>query len=328
MANVGEEVSVDVVIKNPKGREFDRVAIFLRYDPEALELSGVDDEPIASTLHPGYERIAEVVERGLYEYSARFGAAIRRNNQPLLTVRFKALKDSGGARIQFATTGEEKTVLKLNDKVVLGGGAAFDSGTLNARVIIRDKDAQAPILHDRLSAAVWGEEDGSDEQGLRRASMTLSMPEQSAPVGQTFNVHLLLDNPASRPITRVSAVLRFDPEMMEVVDFDEGNFIKQGINIFDGAYHAAFPFDMHLTNEVDNLIGRIGYSVGSTRPGSLATRGRIATIRFMSLKAGEFAPVWFEQAPNGVVSSEVVAEGESAEIEAFEFGALAPGEEH
>ena len=58
-----------------------------------------------------------------------------------------------------------------------------------------------------------------------------------------------------------------------------------GVNIWDGAYHRRFPFDIHVTNRADNRTGVISYHMGFSEEFPLP-QGVVATIRFRVLRAG------------------------------------------
>ena len=76
-------------------------------------------------------------------------------------------------------------------------------------------------------------------------------------------------------------------------------------------YHKKFPFNTHLKNLVNNESGRIVYEVATRSPKQLADLGRLATIRMVSVKSNDKAPIWFETNLSGEVVSEVMSTGEN-----------------
>jgi hypothetical protein len=78
-----------------------------------------------------------------------------------------------------------------------------------------------------------------------------------------------------------------------VVDTHEGNWIEQGVNIWDGGYHELFPFDLHVANTADNAAGHIEYRMGYTQETILAP-GTLATIRFRVKRRGRLLALSFD----------------------------------
>ena len=97
------------------------------------------------------------------------------------------------------------------------------------------------------------------------ASMSLRLePSKTAlRADEEFFVDVVLDNPQQHPLDRFKALIQFDSAYLEVIDYDRGNWIRQGTNIYDGFAHDDFKFHFHRANIADNKHGLIVYDVAS-----------------------------------------------------------------
>ena len=309
---IDEQFPFAVVLSNPKKKAFDRMSIILKYDPRFLELLDVEDERLREIAGKNFTPTLEHLRPGVFEYKAEFLKPLNHAYAGLMLINFKALSPSTGTDINFSNYGKIKTGLFLGDTEILSESKKdfFSVSSLGAQVIIKEnfdleeKD-DLVILKDN-----WDKPKQitttENNQG-HRAALGLKSDKEKIKVGDVFDVHLLYSNPASIPVERVKVILRFDPEYLQVVDHDKDNFIENGINIHDGPYHKKFPFNMHLKNLVNNKSGRIVYEVATRSPKQLADLGRLATIRLVSVKSTDYAPIWFETNAAGKVISEVIS---------------------
>lgn len=60
--------------------------------------------------------------------------------------------------------------------------------------------------------------------------------------GQQFNVDVVLNNPYSEGLIGIGIWIKYDKNLLDVVDTGTGNWITAGTNILDGPYHD--PFDL------------------------------------------------------------------------------------
>ncbi len=60
--------------------------------------------------------------------------------------------------------------------------------------------------------------------------------------GQQFNVDVVLNNPYSEGLVGIGLWIKYDKDLLNVVDTDTGNWVTAGTNILDGSYHN--PFDL------------------------------------------------------------------------------------
>src|SRR4029077_12270774 len=107
--------------------------------------------------------------------------------------------------------------------------------------------------------------------------------------GETSTLDVALINPNLVEFDSLKFRLHFDPEIVEVLDADENNYITQGINIYDGGFHGTMAFDRHSANQVDPLRGTIDYNVGNltgTYPYPSGTLARVV-FRMKSNPSGQ-----------------------------------------
>ena len=73
-------------------------------------------------------------------------------------------------------------------------------------------------------------------------AVTISLTPETLAVGpgDQFNVELVLNNPLNEGLTGVGVWLKYDKDLLNVVDTDSGNWITSGTNISDGPYHDPF----------------------------------------------------------------------------------------
>jgi hypothetical protein len=110
-------------------------------------------------------------------------------------------------------------------------------------------------------------------------SLALVPRQTSARAGETFLVDIKYNNPKGAELDSVKLRIVFDPRALEVVDYDEGNWITKGINILDGPYQEDLPFDFHRRNVAYNSRGEIQYDAGFNSRTRVPPSGTIATIK-------------------------------------------------
>lgn len=114
------------------------------------------------------------------------------------------------------------------------------------------------------------------------ASLLLSPATYAANVGDQFKVDILLDTGGVATTTRVKAVMSFDVNALQVVDYDMatvGTQIKPG-PLFTSAA---------TTNSVDTVAGKITYDTGVITP-SYSGHGVLASVTFKALASGITRP--------------------------------------
>jgi hypothetical protein len=78
--------------------------------------------------------------------------------------------------------------------------------------------------------------EASISQGTAEGGITLQLKSQRSTinVGDEFLVDIDYDNPKRAELDTVKLKLKFDPKVLQVVDYDDDNWITQGVNIHDG----------------------------------------------------------------------------------------------
>lgn len=117
-----------------------------------------------------------------------------------------------------------------------------------------------------------------------RANLTMTIEPSSATVGpnQQFDMELVLNNLDNLSFDTLQLWIIFDPTYLQVKDTDDGNWIIAGTNILDTPYHTTFPFNFHMDNSADNLLGEIVYNEGVLGT-TINSSGTFAKITFLTL---------------------------------------------
>lgn len=307
IAQVGQTFSTRIVFRNGQQGKFDSVELALRYDPQFLELEGIDDSALASLTNAA--PVARVDrQRGILVYRAKFGEPRKDDFLVLFRLRWKALAPTERTSIDFLNTPSFPTRVLADGKNLLAAGTLDEEneedtlepsprrGLLGADVAIAptaDLQEQQADEESSLGGMALARQisEGSASGGIQ---LWLRPREAFVRVGQEVLVDAVFENPNRVEIDSVKLTIIFDPRVLEVVDDDANNWITKGINIFDGDYHEELPFDYHIRNVAYNSLGRIYYQMGFSHRTRLPARGTIATIRFRALAPADASTVRFD----------------------------------
>ncbi|NOX96596.1 MAG: PEP-CTERM sorting domain-containing protein [Nitrospirae bacterium] len=94
---------------------------------------------------------------------------------------------------------------------------------------------------------------------VEAATITLNPSSSTVGLNETFNVDLVLNlDTAVNDLDGVGIYLKYDPNILNVLDYDAGNWDTTGTNILDGPYHVPFnlPGDIYFPNR--NVVGPEG----------------------------------------------------------------------
>jgi hypothetical protein len=144
-------------------------------------------------------------------------------------------------------------------------------GTIPAGITVSARESSSkymPIIKGRFK---------NTQTGNVRIALDSNTPRVA--VGEEFDVDVKFSNPDRVILDQVSLFIKFDPKKLEVVDRDRGNWIRRETNIWDGLFHAAYPFDLHMKNEASNTRGEIEYKMGLLDKKVLPS-GTMARVRF------------------------------------------------
>ncbi len=282
IATVGERFVTRVQFDNPSDLTVDGVSIVLRYDPRLVRCVRVFDDQFRPFIvsPPTFESRPR---NGLVIYEATLRKPRVLQKMTLVTVIWEAVRPSQYTEIQFDfLEGGPSTAVLSNGRDVLGFPTDPFDGVIGGSVLIRKPEevqtTEFPeVNRDQVIDFFTGV---SNPEG--KAGLVLGEPDEWIHVGDEIDVPIFLENPSGLVLDSVSLLVRFDPEVLEVVDWDEGNWIRRGVNIHDGDQHDAFPFDYFIRNEALNGLGVIDYRVGQSGMKTLPS-GKLATIRFRAI---------------------------------------------
>jgi hypothetical protein len=157
------------------------------------------------------------------------------------------------------------------ERDLLGSDRVAGDGTLDMMVNVLPADpreAEAllrdPTIYQRTTDKIGG------------VRLFLQAPAEQIVVGKPFAIDVVLDNRAFSMLDGLGLLLAFDPEVLTILDADHDNWITREVNILDGPFREAYPWDFHIDNLASNVRGLIRYRVGSS-DGSL-TRGKTGTV--------------------------------------------------
>ncbi|MDK2972495.1 MAG: Cohesin domain [Candidatus Sumerlaeota bacterium] len=292
-----EEVQLDTVVRagsrfvseirlhNEAANPFDRVRIALQYDKRFLRPVRIFDADMREGLKD--DPAFEVIERdSIILYDAVLERPRISKELPVLKIVWEALRPTEytGLQFTFASGDTEKvphTAVYYRGANVLGNPDDPIDGVLGGSILVLKPfdpnntkpeilQGKASELRDIYLGAVASK---------ARVGLALEGPAIPPAVDQEFTVDVVLNNPSGALIDSLMFFIRFDPEVLEVIDQDRGNWIKRGVNVHDGPFRLDYPFDFHKRNDVDNRRGYINYAVALGEGLSLPT-GPFARIHF------------------------------------------------
>lgn len=279
----GERFVTRVVLDNPSGQTLDKLSIALQYDPRILSCVRVFDDQFRPYVVPS-PTFEDRPTQGLLYYEAVLKQPRALQKLTVLTIIWNAVRTSPYTEIEFAFADEGPTTsITAGGNDILGMTSDPYDGVINTSVLVKKKDtpAQTDLMNVKRKDVIdffTGTDNPPGAIGL-----ALGEPEKPARVGDKFDIPIELLNPNALALDMLSVYISFNPEELEVLDWDKGNWIRRGVNIYDGDRHDEYPFDYLVRNEAMNATGTIEYRVGLQRPRGLPS-GRIATIRFRALK--------------------------------------------
>jgi hypothetical protein len=307
VAQVGQSLVTRVVFRNGQQTRFDTIEFALSYDPKVLELEGIDDQSISSSLaEPATARVD--ASRGVLTYRAHFAQPRKDDFLVICKLQWKARTPSEHTSIEFLNTPNFPSRVLSGDKNLLYPPAGSEDeqaivgepsprqGLLGADVAVAPtadqlaemKDDETPLTGVALARQIA---DGTVDGGI---TLTIQPRRRSVHVGEELLVDVRYDNPNRVEIDSVKVTLNFDPTVLEVVDDDEDGWITKGINVFDGDYHEQLPFDYHIRNVAYNSLGRIIYQMGFAARTRIPSGGILFTAKFRALAPSDATRIRFE----------------------------------
>ncbi len=286
--NKGQRFVSEVRLQNEASTGFDRLRIALKYDKRFLRpLKVIDDEvrPYVKRT-PKFERLGR---ESMLVYDAELESPRYNKDLAVLKIVWEALlpTEYTGLGFEFASGDTElgyHTAVYQDGNNILGQEEDPFDGVLGGSIMImrpRPSDLTKPVLlQGKKEELITEYMNGVGEQPP--VGMQLAGPAYAPAVGQEFDVDVMLNNPGGAVVDALKFRLAFDPEVLEVVDNDKGNWIKRGINTHDGPFRRDYPWDFHKRNEADNVRGRVNYSMALGEAQALPS-GAFTRVRFRAL---------------------------------------------
>lgn len=297
----GSKFATRTVFRNARKSEFKSVDASLKYDPQIIEPIGIDDsmnEKLLAKLS-----LAKVDQRkGILAYHADYKDSPPGEQFVVFRVEWKAVSPASNTGISFLNTEDfPSRILKEGVNVLQPTDEASEAvvsdmaGLLGATVSVTPDAATAGAIDEAQGSITGIQLAHNISQGTAKGGINLSLrPRQNQiTVGQEFLVDVVYSNPMHADLDMVKLDIRFDPKVLQVVDYDNNGWITRGLNIFDGDYHDDFPFDFHVKNIAYNNSGQILYEMGLSTRVRVPTSGVLATIRFKAVAPASSTEIAF-----------------------------------
>lgn len=282
IVTVNKRFVTRVELTDSTNNTLDGLSIRLKYDPRFLAPVRVFDDELRGYLVPPPTFEAGRVQ-GVVAYEGRLREPRILPPMTLLTVVWDTLRPTEYTEIKFDfSESGPTTALSFRGQDMLGIPEDPFDGVIGASVLIRRPEDQgrAGLLQGKKEEMLDFLVGGLNPPGS--IGLAFGAPEKPVQVGDVFDIPIFFRNPDGLAVDFVSLYIRFDPQILEVVDHDKNNWIRREINIFDGDRHLEYPFDYLVSNYAMNARGLIDYRKGLSRAQPLPT-GRLATIRLRAL---------------------------------------------
>lgn len=284
LVKVGEQFRTDLVAETKEG-EIDEISILIHYPRHILSPLALDHTPI----DPHVKDLIDYEfnpDEGTIWLHTKLDKATRFTHAPIFSIVWEALEQSEGAVISYEFgTAPRTTALYLRGADLLGTLPGAQDGVIRTTVQIVGPEEKPTITRLESNDYMIGARPPVtyDDRPDQKLAFELRAPDRTIRAGETFDVSVFVRNPAEKRMDRLRLYLQFDPNTLQVVDYDTGNIVTRGININDSNSRETFPFEYYRVNEANNTNGTISYEV-STAHTHVRGSGHIATIRMRALK--------------------------------------------
>lgn len=279
---VGENFLTDMVIFNMDNLPIDFLKVTINFSPNLIKPIFVNDYAISEKLEsPALYKID--MQKGHIIYECRFNTSQILDGDDILRIVWQALQSTELTEISFDLT-EKATFLLSDGKDVLGAPYTKNDGIIPTGVTILSdtKSRNDFLIVDKEILFHAGLTPSLEIKGYM--FLNLETERKVFQTGDIFDVSILISNPEGQASDKLSFLIRFDPKVLKVLDWDKKNRISAGINIQDGFARKRYPFDFHIRNDVSNFTGTIDYRMGSSIP-EIFPSGEVAKIRFQAIAA-------------------------------------------
>ena len=275
---IGEEFTSEVKFYNPIKAVVNHITVNLNYDPAILKVDYVDDTVLRSLVNLNSDNQIDHTT-GKIIYNADFSQPSVLGDTTLFEIGFTVVRKSTSSSISFVSGGDSPTTMSNNGIDVLGDEKIEDDGVIST--VIETYDPKDEDLNEELFISPITIRD--EKVKTENVNLNLVSKKSSYDVDDEFIVDVVLKTKEPIFIQTLELCINFNPKKLEVLDWDEENWIRRGINIYDGDYHNKFPFDFQIKNDADNSTGTIDYKMGLTSDVEINS-GTIASIKFKALE--------------------------------------------
>jgi hypothetical protein len=287
---LNERFSTPILFYNPEEAEAEQFELWIRYNPELIEPVLVDTRAIqnkvAAPVEPEVWR-----SMGFIRVAGEFSAPQKLAVIPLVTISWNAIYPTDSTEIKFESPGAEPIGVFSAGENLLESDIG-NEGIVSMQLKIIDPEAEEFTGIEQVGI---GEDPflPTEREG-RGVHLALVPRDEMVLPGEVSTVDISLISPDIVPFDELRVRIRFDPEAVEILDADEGNYITEGINIYDGGFHEKMPFEFHGKNWVDPQRGIIEYFVGSSQGLRSYPSGTVARIVYRMKRDAGSTFFWFE----------------------------------
>lgn len=289
---VGKNFLTDLQLFNMDSRKIEQLNVKIMFDPRFIVPVMINDNQIHDQL-AGDPDYSIDMENGEITYGGVFNEPFSLDNVDILRIAWKTLRQTDYTELTFDLSNDHTQII-ANGKDILGTENEKYDGIIPTGIIIlddiKDKKGKIQLDHELMK--------NLDKRPplMQPGKITLKLESDTKVVrpGEVFDVSVHISNPEAEIFDKLSMYIRYNPEILKVIDYDKRNWIRKGVNIFDGFARRKFPFDYHLRNEANNYLGTIDYRMGTSRLDPFPS-GEIARIRFQAVNAGKKASISFAQ---------------------------------
>ena len=295
--DTGQSFVSSMVFFNELGSRVDQVDLWIHYRPTAMEPQWVDTAPL-TRFAPGGLEVRTWPKEGYIRISGALTTPMSDPITMLGDIHWKALAPTRGATVEFrAPQGSTYGLLEAG-KNVIKANKIGNENRISQIVRIRkpgESTTEPPTLETAARDAVGALPDFEHDAGDRvRLAITPAKP--FVGTGEVSTADVVLINPGEYSFDDLRLRIRYDPNLVTILDADENNYIADGVNIWDGGFHDKFAFDNLFANSVDNQRGIIDYRKGNVGGPIVYPSGIVARIVFRMERQAGAVRFWFESA--------------------------------
>lgn len=286
-----------VKLFNEGSSVFDEMKLTISYDPGFLKPIKVYDSKIKQFLkEPAVFNIDK--NAGLISYNALLSSPQSFRDEPIIKIAWEALKSTEYTEVNYVFEDENRNTGFYKDKKnILGNSNLKTDGVIPSSIRIVDENQK--VTRKREGEYYEGFTEYTDSSNeTSKATLEIVSPKKEFKQGETIEIGVKLNNPDSIAFDSLNLWIRFNPENLEAVDWDTKNWIKAGLNAYDGFARKQFPFDFHKKNLINNSKGEIDYQMGVSNR-IVFPSGEFLKIKFKVKENCSTKDIFFERQKKG-----------------------------